>query len=182
MKMVLYISALWYTSASVGPLGWIGDVTATSMHLVLIQLQIWLSVVVRVLHLAVCTFCPLPPLPLKMPPEELDDDTTSCVAGGCVCCIYGCDSNLSICYKGQGEMCCLSGEACLAKDERMLGPGMITDLSKGECCKIGCFCCSFGFKMPNSVCNGWSRCLCCFDAYSFPYGENMYLSKCHCTV
>jgi hypothetical protein len=117
-----------------------------------------------------------------MPPEELDDDTTSCVAGGCVCCIFGCDSNLSICYKGQGEMCCLLGEACLAKDERMLGPGMITDLSKGECCKIGCFCCSFGFKMPNSVCNGWSRCLCCFDAYSFPYGENMYLSKCHCTV
>ena len=64
----------------------------------------------------------------------------------------------------------------------MLGPGMITNPSKGECCKIGCFCCSYGFKMPNSICNGWSRCLCCFDAYSFPYGENTYLTKCHCTV
>ena len=105
-----------------------------------------------------------------------------CVAGGCICCIYGCDSDLSICYKGEGEMCCLTGEACLAKDERMLGPGMITNPSKGECCKIGCFCCSYGFKMPNSICNGWSRCLCCFDAYSFPYGENTYLTKCHCTV
>lgn len=167
-------------SASVGL--WddeIGDVSATSMHLVAY------SVTKRI---TTTSYKPPPRLPhkkgpLKMPPEELDDDIVRmCVAGGCVCCIFGCDSNSSICYKGQGEMCCLTGEACLAKDERMLGPGMITDLSKGECCKIGCFCCSFGFKMPNSVCNGWSRCLCCFDAYSFPYSENMYLSKCHCTV
>merc|ERR1712019_188513 len=46
----------------------------------------------------------------------------------------------------------------------------------GDCCRIGCFCCSIALKMPTTCCAGASKFLCCYAVSSFPCSDD-YVSS-----
>jgi len=63
----------------------------------------------------------------------------------------------------------------------MLGPGMLANES--AICELGCVCCSCGLKVPDKCCNSWDRCLCCWNAASFPFdAETSYLPEPVCAM
>jgi len=48
------------------------------------------------------------------------------------------------------------------------GCGCTGDEDRGECCKIGCFCCDFGLIWPTYCCGCAQQCCCCYSVANFP--------------
>lgn len=87
--------------------------------------------------------------------------------------------NIVLGCKEESECLCLFGESCLATDESMLPIGVL-NTKDGEICKVGLGICTRGLKKPERVCDSWNRCLCFYNAASFPLTEQTVVSEYHC--
>lgn len=115
--------------------------------------------------------------PTNDAPETAADDTAvdrkAYMFSAFVCCFNGCDlDNIMLCCKGETEFLCFVNEHCCAAMVEPFGIGMVTDEQKGECCKLGMFCCTCGLKQPTVLCSGASQFLCLVQVQSFPFDAN----------
>ena len=103
-----------------------------------------------------------------------------CMFTGCICCYHACDfEDIVWCYVNKGDCLCLRHDFCMAVNIEPKRCGMTTDTTKGECCKISCFCCDCGLINPTVLCNGASQCLCFQNVSALPFDDD-YLSDCVC--
>ena len=138
-------------------------------------------------------------------------DTCRCVMGGCLCCYSAwyvccalllsartwsnsltqgcymlflihsdCNNPILLC-KGAEDCLCVRHSFCCAINTPNKGMGLTTEKDRGECCKIGCFCCDLGLIWPNKLCGCASQCLCWYEVANFPC-SNEYIPAPVCTV
>lgn len=103
-----------------------------------------------------------------------------CMMHACICHYVACDfEDFVLLHVGSGDCLCLRSSVCCAIGASHKGCGMTTDASKGECCKIGCFCCDYGLVQPQVLCSSARQTLCLQCVASFPF-EKEYVSDCVC--
>ncbi|KAL7573156.1 hypothetical protein ACA910_018820 [Epithemia clementina (nom. ined.)] len=116
-----------------------------------------------------------------MAAADLDADRGRCMIAAFICCYHAWDCNnpLLLC-KGAGDCLCIRHSCCMAINTPDKGCGMTTDKERGECCKIGCFCCDVGLILPTKLCGCAEQCLCCYSVANFPC-SNEYIPTAVCT-
>jgi len=88
---------------------------------------------------------------------------------GLICCYEACDPDDCVMgLKGKQQCLCFTKECCCAFDEENVGVGLVTNEDNGECCKLGCYCYSFGCKKPDKCFASASQFLCIRAVGSFP--------------
>jgi hypothetical protein len=97
------------------------------------------------------------------------------------CCCY--DSigfeNIVVGCVGSSDVLCIRQNTCCAMGAKDRGLGMTTDAEKGECFKIGCYCCDWGLIAPTTLCRSTQQILCCNSTMSVPCHDD-FVPKCMC--
>jgi hypothetical protein len=107
-------------------------------------------------------------------------DPKTFMVTGCVCIWCGFDlDRVMLCSKLQSEMLCFTHEHCLAANHDHLGIGLLN--APAECCKLGCFCCTCGLKIPEVLFQGAGQAWCVTAAMSFPWHKD-YVESPVCAV
>ena len=79
-------------------------------------------------------------------------DGKPCVFGACCCCYDACDfHDIALLCHGGGDCLCIRSSSCCAMDVKPRGVGCVGVPDKGECCKIGCYCCDCGIVTPRGT-------------------------------
>jgi hypothetical protein len=108
------------------------------------------------------------------------DRPCHCMSSGCCCCYQAWDfEDFVCCCNGTQDCLCIRQSCCLAAGAKDRGCGMTTDESKGECCKIGCFCCDCGIISPTALCANAGQVLCIQSVASLPCQAD-YVPECVC--
>eukprot|EP00934_Nitzschia_sp_Nitz4_P000595 Nitzschia sp. Nitz4//scaffold225_size51843//20099//20938//NITZ4_006895-RA/size51843-augustus-gene-0.19-mRNA-1//-1//CDS//3329542675//595//frame0 len=109
-------------------------------------------------------------------------DKCRCMCCACCCCYHACDcNNILCCAKGAGDCLCLRSSCCLACNTPHKGCGCTGDKDRGECCKLGLFCCDYALVVPTKLCAVASQCLFCYYVASLPCSPE-YVPACVCTI
>ncbi|KAL7577620.1 hypothetical protein ACA910_015139 [Epithemia clementina (nom. ined.)] len=105
-----------------------------------------------------------------------------CIFCACCCCYDACDfQDIALLCHGSGDFLCLRSAHCMAAGVEPRGVGCVGEKDKGECCKIGCYCCDYGLVTPRVLCASYSKCLCFTTAASCPTSP-AYMDKSVCAV
>jgi len=81
--------------------------------------------------------------------------------------------------QGTDEWLCLTNDCCLALNTEPYGVGMVTQ--SGDICRVGCYICTIGLKVPTTCCAGAGQFLCLKNASSLPFDSN-FVSEPICAI
>lgn len=103
--------------------------------------------------------------------DSIDKTDLSIICG--LCCVYDllyCDWPFCCGCVSLAECCCLGSECCLKCDA---APFSCCDKRQDVICQIGCLCCRFYIKQPNTCVKVSSQLLFCVHELVFPCNSSM---------
>mmetsp|Transcript_31956 Transcript_31956/g.101888 ORF Transcript_31956/g.101888 Transcript_31956/m.101888 type:complete len:139 (+) Transcript_31956:182-598(+) len=94
-----------------------------------------------------------------------------------LCCFSEIDTDdILIGCKGMNECLCIEEKCCIAANEALFPIGLVPD--DKFLLKLGLPCCTCGIKIPDVLCLGYSKCLCCINANAFPFKDPVNAPVC----